>query len=255
MVAEPATGLRRGLDILMTVGGPESAAAGGLGVVRIAALVGREKSQVSRALKTMLDCGLVERDPETRAYRLGWRFYAMAAGAGDARLLAAARPVLQELVARVGESAHLSVLDGADVLTVLSEAPESAVRAAGWVGRRVPAHCTSAGRALLIDEQADALRARFAGVIFRAGSRRGPRDVPALERRIATARARGYAVVDEELEPGLVGAAAPVRGFDGRVVAAVNVSAPKFRLGRRLDGAGRAVRDAAAAVSARLGAA
>ena len=71
----------------------------------------------------------------------------------------------------------------------------------------------------------------------------------------SSARARGYAVVDEELELGLVGAAAPVRGFDGRVVAAVNVSAPKFRLGRRLDAAGRAVREAAADVSARLGAA
>jgi IclR family KDG regulon transcriptional repressor len=252
MVAESATGFRRGLDILMTVGGPEAATTGGLGVVRIAQLVGREKSQVSRALKTLLDCGLVERDPGTRAYRLGWRFYAMAAGAGDAQLLAAARPVLQGLVARVGESAHLSVLDGADVLTVLSEAPASAVRAVGWVGRRVPAHCTSAGRALLLDQDADALRARFAGVAFRG---RGPRDVAALERRIATARARGFAVVDEELEPGLVGAAAPVRAFDGRVVAAINVSAPKFRLGRRLEAAGRAVRAAADEVSARFGAA
>src|SRR4051812_42273313 len=133
VVAGRATALRRGLDILLAVGGPEATAAGGLGVVRIAELVGREKSQVSRALKTLLETGLVERDPGTRAYRLGWRFYAMAAGAGDARLLAAARPVLHALVARIGESAHLSVLDGTDVLTVLSEAPASAVRAAGWV--------------------------------------------------------------------------------------------------------------------------
>jgi IclR family KDG regulon transcriptional repressor len=253
MVAQRATTLGRGLDILIAVGSADATAAGGLGVVRIAELVGREKSQVSRALKTLLDTGLVERDPGTRAYRLGWRLYAMAAGAGDARLLAAARPVLHALVARVGESAHLSVLDGTDVLTVLSEAPASAVRAAGWVGRRVPAHCTSSGRALLLDEHDDALRGRFAGVAFGGGSTgRGPRDVEDFLRRVAAARARGYAVVDEELEPGLVGAAAPVRAFDGRVVAAINVSAPKFRLGRRLEAAGRDVRAAAAELSARL---
>jgi DNA-binding IclR family transcriptional regulator len=244
------------MEVLMSLGSEEALSQGGMRVTQIGERLGREKSQVSRALKTLHASGLVERDAGTRAYRLGWRFYAMAAGAGDARLLAAARPVLQALVARVGESAHLSVLDGDQVLTVLSEAPVSAVRAAGWVGRRVPAHCTSAGRALLLDEDEAALRARFAGVAFASPPRgRGPRDVADLMRRIETARRSEYAVVDEELEPGLVGAAAPVRGFDGRVIAAVNVSAPKFRLGRRLGAAGREVRAAAAEVAARLRAA
>jgi IclR family transcriptional regulator, KDG regulon repressor len=60
-------------------------------------------------------------------------------------------------------------------------------------------------------------------------------------------------VVDEEFEAGLVGVAAPVRDFRGRIVAALNVSAPRFRLGRRLDAAGREVRAAADALSERLG--
>ncbi len=52
-------------------------------------------------------------------------------------------------MAGLGETAHLSVLDGDAVVTLLSESSPSAVQATGWTGRAVPAYCTSAGRALL----------------------------------------------------------------------------------------------------------
>jgi DNA-binding IclR family transcriptional regulator len=52
---------------------------------------------------------------------------------------------------------------------------------------------------------------------------------------VAEVRRRGYAIVVEEFEPGVVAAAAPIRDGHGRVVAAVNVSAPRFRFGGRLD--------------------
>jgi IclR family KDG regulon transcriptional repressor len=136
---------------------------------------------------------------------------------------------------------------------VLSEASPSVVRAIEWSGRAVPAHCTSAGRALLLDHAPASLRALLGEAELGGAGPRAPRDVDELARRIATARRRGYATVDDEFEPGLVGAAAPVRDFRGRIVAALNVSAPKFRLGRRLDAAGREIRAAADDLSARLG--
>ena len=71
--------------------------------------------------------------------------------------------------------------------------------------------------------------------------------------RIEAARKRGYALADEEFEPGLVAAAAPVRDFRGRIVAALNVSGPKFRLAGHLAEAGPAVAQAAGRVSAVLG--
>jgi IclR family transcriptional regulator, KDG regulon repressor len=237
------------------LGGDEAVAAGGLGVVRLAELVGREKSQVSRALRTLADRGVVERDPDTLVYRLGWRVFVMAARAGEPCLVAAAPRVLRGLVERLGETAHLSVLDGAEVVTVLSEAPPSAVRAAGWTGRRVPAHCTSSGRALLLDRDRADLAARFAAVRFDGAGPRAPVDLDDLVGRLAAARARGYALADEELERGLVALAAPVRDFRNRIVAALNVSAPRFRLARRLAAVGREVRAAADELSDRLGAA
>ncbi|MCX6373667.1 MAG: helix-turn-helix domain-containing protein, partial [Actinobacteria bacterium] len=92
-----------------------------LTVSDIARAVGRERSQVSRMLKSLSSCGLVEQDPATRAYRLGWQLHALAASSGDQRLLALGRPVLADLSAQTGEVALLSVLRGSRVLTVLRQ--------------------------------------------------------------------------------------------------------------------------------------
>ncbi len=233
--------------------GAAAAESGGLGVVRIAELVAGEKSQVSRTLKTLATLGLVERDPATRAYRLGWRFFSLAAQAGDLRLLAAARPVLARLVGILGETVHVSVLRGTDVLTVLSETPTRSVHAASWVGHTVPASCSSAGRALLIDHDRDELAALFGGDDLPRPGPNAPRDVRELGRRIAEARTGRSIVVDEELEPGLVGAAAPVRDFTDRIVAALNISGPKFRFEASIDVAAEEITAAAHEISVALG--
>ncbi len=222
-------------------------------MVRIAQLVGREKSQVSRGLKALAAAGFADRDPDTRSYRLGWRLFALGARAGDARLLQAAGPVLADLVTRTGETAHLSVLDGIEVLTLLSEMPAASVRASGWQGRRAPASCTSSGRALLFDHSPEELEQRFAGRDLAPGAPNAARSVHELHERIAAERGRGVAVSREEFEVGLVAVAAPVRSANGSIVAAVNVSAPKFRLGARLDEAGQHVLAAATALSSALG--
>jgi IclR family KDG regulon transcriptional repressor len=210
------------------------AAEGGLGVMRISELLDREKSQVSRTLKALAGHGFVDRNPDTLEYRLGWRVYTMAARTGRSRLLALGPAVLRRLVDELGETAHLSVLEGEEVLTLLSESSPRLVQASDWSGRRTPADRTSSGRALLFDHDPETL----------------PED---LAQRVRIARRRGYATVDEEFEPGLVGAAAPVRDFSGRIVAALNVSGPKFRLGDRLPVAGHEVELAAGKLSRALG--
>jgi IclR family transcriptional regulator, KDG regulon repressor len=253
VVGAKETNLRRELAILSVLGGEEAVEDGGLGVVRIADLIGREKSQVSRTLKILAESGFVDRDTETLQYRLGWRFFALAARAGEQRLLSVAPALLERLVENVGETAHLSVLQGVEVLTVLSESPPHAVKADGWAGRTVPIYCTSSGRALLFDHDSQDLLNLLSGVEFRELRPGTVRNVEELEESIAVAREQGYALVDEEFEFGLVGAAAPVRDFKGQLVAALNVSAPKFRLGGRLGDAGREVKKAADELSILLG--
>jgi DNA-binding IclR family transcriptional regulator len=245
--------LRRGLQVLAALGSDEAVAAGGLGVTRIAALTGHDKSQVSRTLAVLAENGFVERVPGAREYRAGWSCFALAARAGDQRLLAEAEPVLARLVAEVSETVHLSSLRGDEVLTLLTQAPPHAIAARGWVGRTVPAYCTSSGCALLSDHDAAGLTSLFGTEPLPSRGPNSPADIVELLRRIEQARQVGYARSDEELEPGLVAVAAPVRDFTGHVIAAVNVSGPKFRLARRLDEAGRLVRAAADELSAALG--
>lgn len=254
MADEPSSSLRRALELLDALASDDAVGQGGWGVSRLAAHQGRDKSQVSRTLRVLADTGFVERDAESMAYRIGWHVFALAARAADQRLLAAGAPILRRLVEKdLGERIHLSVLQGAEVLTILTQTPPHAVQTVAWAGRFVPAHNTSSGRALLIDHEKEELERLFAGSVFGTGGPNAPLDVNALYERILIARRVGYAIVDEEFEPGLVAAAAPVRGLRGDVVAALNVSAPKFRLGGRLPFAGQSIKAAAAELSRELG--
>ncbi|MFE7174148.1 IclR family transcriptional regulator [Streptomyces sp. NPDC057616] len=237
-------GLRRDIDLLEALASDEAQEAGGLGVVRLAQLVGREKTQVSRALKALAAEGIVERDPDTLEYRLGWRLFSLVARTSESRLVRVAEPVMHTLSADLEETSHLCVLSDREVLTLLSVSGHS-FRVHGWEGRGVPAWQLSAGRVLLSDATPDELYVRFG-----TSSEMPVQDLWAL---IQDGRRQGYVRVSEEFEEGLVGVSAPVRDFRGRVVAAINISAPKSRLGDRLDEAGRTTARAAARVSMLLG--
>ncbi|MEV6112848.1 IclR family transcriptional regulator [Streptomyces sp. NPDC052109] len=237
-------GLRRDIDLLEALASEEAQRAGGLGVVRLAQLVGREKTQISRALKALAAEGIVERDPDTLEYRLGWRLFSLVARTSESRLVRVAEPVMHALSADLEETSHLCVLHDREVLTLLSVSGHS-FRVHGWEGRGVPAWQLSAGRVLLADATPDELYVRFGTA--------SEMPVPELWSLIQEARRRGYSRVSEEFEADLVGVSAPVRDFRGRVVAALNISAPKARLGERLDEAGRITARAAARVSSLLG--
>ena len=239
--------------ILFALADEESLRGKGLGVTDLAALIGRDKSQTSRSLKVLAEYGVVDRNPTTLEYRIGPRLVALAGQSSRRRLLDSGAAALRELVRELRETAHLSVLQGREVMTVLSEAPERTVLAAGWIGRTVPVFCTSSGRALLFDHDRDQVAVLLGDVLFECDGPNGPASVDELRERTDAARARGYAVVDEEFEPGLVAVGAPVRDFGGRIVAALNVSAPKFRFGNRLTAAGPVVKRVADALSADLG--
>lgn len=246
------TSIRRSLEVLLSLGSDPAIEQGSLGVTRIAEMLGREKSQVSRTLKTLAEFGLVDRDPETRGYRLGWRIYALASVAGERLLLDAGRPALKQLVGEFGEGAFLSVRQGAESITILAESAPARVRTTGWVGRTTPLYCTAVGRALLIDEADDAVRQILAALpMERVGPSTAP-DAATFMERLDTARASGYAIADEELEAGLVSVAAPVRDPQGHVIAAINLAGPKYRFEGHVDAAGTRLIEAAEGLSTTL---
>jgi DNA-binding IclR family transcriptional regulator len=271
-----SAGLRRDLELLEVLGSPEAESSGGLGVVRVAELAGRDKGAVSRTLATLADSGLVSRDPETQSYRLGYQLYALAARTLESRLVRASVPFLRRVVTATHETTHLCVLRGGSVLTLASELSEFAFRGLGWEGVSTAAWQTSSGRVLVSDWAEDDLRRWYAlhghdepvtspvtpllqnsgGVAFSAPADVTPlvTDFDSLLAEIARIRRRGFATVDEEFERGVVGVSAPVFDFRGNIIAAINVSAPKTRLGAHLDEAGALAARVAAELSAELGA-
>ncbi len=271
-----SSGLARDIEVLEALGLPEALHAGGLGVVRIAELTGREKTVISRTLATLADAGLVARDPESLGYRLGARLFALAARTSEAVLVREARPYLRRIARHTGETAHLSVLRGGNVLTLVSELSPYEFRTAGWEGVTTAAWRTPSGRVLLSDWDDEELvawyeqhgrdqpmvgpgRTDLASSAFTVLDSPPPEhvvvhDLRDLRVEIARIRERGYAISDEELEVGVVAASAPVTDFTGKVVAAVNVSAPKARMPGSLDTIGEFVARATEPLSAHLGA-
>jgi len=167
---ERETSIRRGVEVLLSLAEEETLAAGGLGVTRIAELLGREKSQVSRSLKALSEYGLVERNADS-TYRLGWRLYALAALAGERRLLELAAPMMRRIAVTLGERVQPVGGAGNRLADRAQRVAGAQRRAVGWAGRVTPAYCTSAGRALLLDMAPADVGRLFAGVEFVAHGR------------------------------------------------------------------------------------
>lgn len=251
--SETASSVRRALALIRALASDEAVADGGLGVTRLAEITGADKSRVSRALQLLADEGFVERSAETRAYRLGWQMYAMAARSGDLRMLAVAPRHLERLTERFNERSYLSVRHGEVLYTVLSRSPRRSLETAPWTGVAMPLHCGSAGRALLLGMGEEAIRTLLGPGPYPAYGPRSPRSFADLIERLETERERGWVLVDEEFEAGRVGVAAPVCDFRGEIVAALNVSAPKFRFDLEPSDAGELLVEAAADLSRELG--
>ena len=224
-------------------------------VSELSCIVGRERSQVCRMLKSLRQAQVVEQDPYSHRYRLGWRVRVLAAGAGDQVLVRAARPILQALVARTGEVALLTVLEANRGLTVMREESQNSLRRGGWIGQRSAMHCTATGRALMFDADDEHVKALTTDE-FGADSRSAPntpRSCDELLERLRLERKQGYAVASDEIEAGLTSVSLPVRNGQGHLLAVLNVSGPTPRMVDRVEGMSRLLMSASAAITKALG--
>ncbi|HJX75997.1 MAG TPA: IclR family transcriptional regulator C-terminal domain-containing protein, partial [Gaiella sp.] len=140
-----------------------------------------------------------------------------------------ATPYLRELSHAVDESTSVAVLDGADMVYIARVATRRIMSAAIHVGTRFPAYATSMGRVLLAHAEPAALDDYLARTPLQQLTSHTITDPSALRAELVRVRDQGWALVDQELEEGLRSVAAPLRDGEGKVVAAVNVSAPVRR--------------------------
>ena len=201
-----------------------------LGVVEAAELLGRPKSSISRLLRSMEAEGFLHRDEASGRFRLSLALAALGEIArASTSMQRLARPVLEELVERTGETSNLVVLDGSEAVNVEVVRSSRAVQHVGVLGRRLPLHATAAGKVLLA-WAAPGVQDRILAGPLPALASRTLTDQAALARELACVRAQGYATAARELEEELAAASAPVLDHRGAVVAAVTTSAPLSRM-------------------------
>ena len=191
----------------------------------LAAATGLAKSTTSRLLDALERGGLVRRDDDGR-FRPGDVFvrYAWRGGA-EAGLVEVARPFLDRLGGQTGETVNLGVARDGQVEQIAQVDSRYLIGGTNWVGRPVPLHCAALGKVLLAYGAAQLPPGRLEA---RTGQTLTSRA--ALQDHLGQVRRDGYAVTDEELEPGLVAVAAPVFRDGAVVVGALSVTAPASRL-------------------------
>ena len=248
--------LERGLAILASFR-PERPL---LGVSDLARQLGLSRSTTHRYVATLAALGYLQQDPSSRKYRLGLRVLDLGFSAiSSMELRTLAAPHLQDLSDEVGHTANMAVLDGSDIVYVercrTSRHGQREIDLNLHIGSRLPAYCTSMGKALLAfmpDAERDAV---IAGTNF---SRRGPNtrtSRQALLKDLERVRETGIAVNDQELAYGLRSIAVPVRGAAGEPVAAINLAVHRtmVSLDDLIVRLGPALRRTADEISARLG--
>jgi DNA-binding IclR family transcriptional regulator len=240
-----------GVDRVVTVLELLAEAPEGLRVADVARALDVHKATASRLLATLRARRVLDRDASGR-YRLGPAFLRFAAVAlTGLEMVSQARPDLEALGRRTGETVNLAILDGVEVVYVDQVTGDHAIVAGNWVGRRSPAHCSSSGKVLLAFGP-DAIRTRVVSGRLERRTTHTVTDPRRLQVLLEEVRRRGYARSVSELEDGLTTVAAPVF-VRGELIAAVSVSGPSFRLpARDLPRLGRLAVDAAGAIGRRM---
>jgi IclR family transcriptional regulator, pca regulon regulatory protein len=189
----------------------------------VAATTGLTRAGARRILLTLQTLGYVEADG--RLFRLTPRILDL----GFAYLTSmpfwnVAEPVMENLSAQVHESCSAAVLDRTEIVYVLRVPTHKIMTINLSIGSRLPAWCTSMGRVLLSALDDAQLDATLDASNIRAYTSRTVTDKQELKDAIAQVRRQGWAIVDQELEGGLISLSAPIRNRQGRVIAAMNIS-------------------------------
>jgi len=222
---ETSTGTKsveRALSLLTTFSDRYSAKR----ISELVADTGLGQSTVSRLVGTLTALGFLAHDERTGLYTLGHENLRLANIALNySPVHQRARQFAQELAHETGLGVNVAERDGDRFLYLLNFEGKNAPRAATLVGRTGPLHATALGKCLLSDLSADEVRATLGPELPRFTPHTID-DSDELLREVARVRDRGYAVEREEAALGRACVAAPVRGREGSVVAALSISGP-----------------------------
>jgi len=231
------------------------AEADGLTLTQIAERTELPASTVHRLLATLATHGFVEANAADQTWAIGVEAFRVGqAFSRRMKPIAAARPVMRDLMEETGETANLGIFEGGDAVFVAQVESREPIRAFFRAGERRAAHASGIGKALLATQAPDRVRRWLRGRVLEGFTARTITSAEALLEDLATIRARGFSIDDEERSPGMRCIAAAVFDETGEAVAALSISGPSQRLDRDgLERLGPVVRAAADRVTDAIG--
>lgn len=193
--------------------------------------LGVAPSTAHRLLAMLAYRGFVRQDPVSKTYLPGPSLTGVAfAIFGRVDIQRSATPIMRTLSEQLRESIHVGMLDGANVHFVAAVEGPAAVRVASRLGRTMPAHCTSTGKALLAQLSEAELRQALPSEELERITSRSIGSRTELEAELSGIRERGYAINLEESEEGVASVAVPIPTRAPGVRLALNAAAPQNRL-------------------------
>lgn len=200
-------------------------------MTEVAQRTGLTRAGARRILHTLHALGYVE--IEGRQFRLTAKVLDLGfAYLSSLPVWSLAEPYMETLVARVQESSSIAVLNGQEIIYVLRVPTEKIISINLGVGSRLPAYCSSMGRVLMAGLSDEDLEQELATTELVARTPYTIVDSNVLREEILRVRQQGWAIVDQELELGLISVAAPILGRNGKYMAAINIGLHSSRTNR-----------------------
>jgi IclR family KDG regulon transcriptional repressor len=204
----------------------------GIGPMEVAQRLKLHKSTAHRLIMVLESSRFVEKNTITGKYHLGSRLMELGLSAvSRLDVYEVAGPHLRTLVKETGETAHLAVLRDGQVVSLVNFESSQTLRTPATVGTRTPGHCTSLGKAMLAFATQEHIEDFLRGRKLMKYTPNTITSAAKFKAELRAIRERGYAIDNQEREPGLRCIGAPLWDSAGEVIAAISIAGPVFRIG------------------------
>jgi len=197
-------------------------------IASIGEMLGLTPNKTLRILRTLTELGIAERDVNRNTYHLGVPAFELARKLlRPASIMHNAHPVIEELALKHQEDVYLAVMSDKDVLFIDMAKCRQQVKTVPLLGNRYPFLTTAAGKAIA----AMGVSLDLVKSIVGKGRRNGSNvNIEQLEQEFAVIRSNGVAVDENSLGEGVVSIAVPIKDYAGKVLGAITLLGPSFRL-------------------------
>jgi DNA-binding IclR family transcriptional regulator len=227
----------------------------GISLAELSKKVGLHNSTTFHLVRTMVELGIVRQDKDSKRYHLGRLIFSLAASSlGEVELVGAATPFLENLATLTGETSHMALRSGSDVVIAAKVAGMGAFQLVERTGGIRPYNCTALGKVLLSGFNDAELRDFITTMSMHASTPKAITNPDLLWEEIMRVRESGIGFDDAEYDAEVRCIAAPVYDFRGQIAAAIGLSGPVWRISlQRLHQLAEHVKNAAGELSKELG--